>query len=167
MGPLGRPVHVGICSQASSQLPGCRVSQLSSGEALPLALLPRVCPLMFAHGGQHPAHTHSDKPQHPCPLAVSPSCITMFMLLGGKAKGVLFLFLHSLARRSLPGIQHPLPHSPDTQGEKRSIAQSAVSFHLNPCHKDPGPGAWELEWAGCLYWQSQLPCPILSVHAVV
>lgn len=78
VGPLGRQVHVGKHSQASSQLPRYRLSQLTSGEALPLTLLRRAHTFVLAHDGQRPAHTHSDKPQHPCPLAVAPMCAVMF-----------------------------------------------------------------------------------------
>lgn len=68
MGPLEKPIHVGICSWASSQFPGRRVSQLTSGEALPLALLlgcAHSCSLVIAS-------THTFR-QAPTPMP--PSCV--------------------------------------------------------------------------------------------
>ena len=76
----------------------CPNSSLGGRPAL--TPLPVAHPLMLAHGGQSPAHTHAEKPRLLCPLAATPE---------GKAEGVLFFFPPSSPGRSLPGTQHLLP----------------------------------------------------------
>lgn len=73
MGPRGRCVEV--------RQPGLLSAPWVQGAAAPPGGR-SPAPGSSAGGGQRPAHTHADKPQHPCPLAAAPSCETTFCAPG-------------------------------------------------------------------------------------
>ena len=139
-------VHEGKHSWAPSQPSGYRLSKLTSGkEVLPLALLSVVCPLMLAHYGQRPAHTHSDKPQHLYTLAAAPSCVKLRVFCSSSI----------LVCLGGPCLAPSTPHSPATHLLDFPSFTQALGRKIPG--QGPGDWGWNKGWAACVRSAAALP----------
>ena len=113
---------------------------------------------MSAHCGQRPAHTHSDKSQHLCPLAAAPWC----------AKLRVFCSFSLPVCLGDPCLAFSIPSFPSYP-----LVQ-LVSFHTSPWYKDPRPGSLGLGWAHgidvqavCVHRPSHFTCSLVFTQLSV